>query len=126
MKSRKCTVQVKTQSELNNREHWRPVATRAKNQRGLTAMVVRAMVKPRPQVPCVVLLRRVAPGELDDDNLQGALKHVRDGVADALGVDDADKRVLWKYEQRRVSRRRKGALPGSEYAVEIEIIEARA
>lgn len=43
----------------------------------------------------VVLLTRVAPRELDSDNLQGALKHVRDGVADALGVDDRDERVTW-------------------------------
>jgi hypothetical protein len=125
MKQRNCTVQVRTQSEQNNRQHWRPVSKRAKQQRGVTVMVLRGMMRPRPQAPCVVLLRRVAPGELDDDNLQGALKHVRDGVADVLGIDDRDPRVLWKYDQRRVGRAGKGKLPGSEYAVEIEITEAR-
>lgn len=43
----------------------------------------------------VVLLTRVSPRNLDDDNLAGALKAVRDGVADALKVNDRDPRVVW-------------------------------
>lgn len=43
----------------------------------------------------VVRLVRVSPGELDDDNAVAAAKNVRDGVADALGVDDRDPRVVW-------------------------------
>lgn len=47
----------------------------------------------------VVVLTRIAPLLLDDDNLAGALKSIRDGVADALGVDDRDARVVWLTEQ---------------------------
>ena len=57
---------------------------------------------PRPALPCTVLLVRVAPSNgLDSDNLQGALKACRDGVAEWLGVDDRDPRVAWRYDQRR-------------------------
>jgi hypothetical protein len=38
---------------------------------------------------------------LDDDNAQGALKNVRDGIADALGVDDRTPLVEWRYDQTR-------------------------
>ena len=64
--------------------------------------------------PVVVRLTRVAPSNgLDDDNLRPALKSVRDGIADALGVDDRDPRVSWEYGQLRGRAR--------EYAVEVEI-----
>lgn len=61
----------------------------------------------------VVKLTRVAPRELDCDNLRGALKGCRDGVADWLCINDRDRRVRWEYDQR----------PGGvrEYAVQIEI-----
>lgn len=64
----------------------------------------------------VITLCRVAPSEgLDpDENLPGALKAIKDGVADGLGLsNDRDPRIRWKYDQRRG---RKG-----EYAVEIDI-----
>jgi hypothetical protein len=53
-----------------------------------------------------VTITRIAPCELDDDNLAGSAKAVRDGVADWLGVDDRTKRsgVVWKYEQARDGR----------------------
>lgn len=52
----------------------------------------------------VVTLCRTATSRsgqlLDDDNLRGALKGVRDAVAKRLGVDDGDvERVTFKYEQ---------------------------
>lgn len=52
----------------------------------------------------VVTLTRIAPGTLDDDNLRPAMKAVRDGVADALGVDDRDPAVHWQYAQHRGGR----------------------
>ena len=42
------------------------------------------------------------PFQLDDDNLSGSLKGVRDAVAAWLGVDDRDRtRVRYVYEQQR-------------------------
>lgn len=58
-------------------------------------------------------LTRIAPRELDGDNLQSSLKACRDGVADWLGVDDRDPRVTWSYAQRR------GA--PHYYAVEVQV-----
>lgn len=48
-----------------------------------------------------ITLTRIAPGELDDDNLIGGFKAVRDGVADWLGLNDRDKRLKWLYAQKR-------------------------
>jgi hypothetical protein len=36
---------------------------------------------------------------MDGDNSIGSLKAVRDGVADALGIDDGDPRLTWEYRQ---------------------------
>jgi hypothetical protein len=36
---------------------------------------------------------------MDSDNSIGSLKSVRDGVADALGIDDGDPRLTWEYRQ---------------------------
>jgi hypothetical protein len=50
----------------------------------------------------VVRLTRIGPRKLDSDNVAGACKATRDGVADWLGVDDGDEsRVRWVYAQER-------------------------
>lgn len=56
-----------------------------------------------PELPLVVTVTRVAPSRgLDPhDGLGASLKGVIDGIADALGVDDRDPRVIWRLEQRR-------------------------
>jgi hypothetical protein len=71
-----------------------------------------------------VTLTRYSPGVLDDDNLQRALSAVRDGVADALGVKDNDKRLSFRYAQEKVKRFTAGRVPASKYAVRIEIESA--
>lgn len=98
--SASATVPVRTVSETNQREHWAMRHHRRAVQRSLVRMVLGAGCT-RPAFPCVVTLTRIAPRSLDDDNLRGALKAVRDGVADWLGVDDADPRIEWRYDQRR-------------------------
>jgi hypothetical protein len=52
---------------------------------------------------------------LDDDNLAGACKSVRDGIADALMVDDRHPRVRWLTGQT------KAKLP----SVVVEVYEMR-
>lgn len=87
-------------SEANAREHWTASASRAAAQRA-TVVVALARVAPVP-VPCVVTIHRTGPGLLDTDNLQGAAKHVRDAVAQHLGVDDgACAPVTWVVTQER-------------------------
>ena len=64
-----------------------------------------------------VLITRIAPRELDSDNLTSSAKHVRDGIADALAIDDRDKRVEWDVDYE------KGA-PHT-YAARVRIWEVR-
>lgn len=95
-----ATIPVRTVSITNVREHWRKRADRARQQRA-TARLVLGNAGSRPELPVVVELTRVAPRPLDDDNLRGSLKSVRDGIAEWLDVDDADPRVRWAYAQRK-------------------------
>lgn len=99
------TLPVKTVSEPNARDGWAPKHRRSSGQRGIVALMLRPQVG-RLGLPVRVRLVRLSAGELDDDNLRGALKAVRDGVADALGLrDDRDPRVTaWDYDQERVPR----------------------
>lgn len=95
---------IKTVSEPNVRSSWHAKAARTKAHRGQVALVLRSKIRALG-LPVTVVLTRMSPGRLDDDNLRGALKAVRDGVADALGLrDDSDPRVSWAYTQTRVAR----------------------
>lgn len=47
----------------------------------------------------VISLVRFGPGTLDDDNLAGGFKPLRDAIAIELGIDDRDGRVRWEYGQ---------------------------
>ena len=74
-------------------------ASRARNQRtGVTAMCLSRFGQ-APAPPLVITITRIGPRELDGDNLQGACKHIRDGIADWLMVNDRDKRLRWEYAQ---------------------------
>lgn len=104
-----------TKSLTNVRMHWAAKHRLAKGQRTPVGLVMRTALAAHPaRLPLEVTLTRIAPRELDDDNLRGALKSVRDGVADALGLDDRDSRVVWAYGQRK-------GVP-KEQAVEIRLV----
>ncbi len=112
-------IQIPVRIESMNtsrREHWTARARRAKAQRQTAGWCLRLV--PRPDVPIVVKLTRVAPRMLDDDNAIGGMKHVRDAVAEWLMVDDGDPRITWEYAQR------KGE-PGT-YACLVEFISSTA
>jgi hypothetical protein len=106
------TMRLRTVSALNAREHWAVRAKRVKRERLATGLAL-LMVRGSPTLKArarghlagdgrlVVELTRLSRGELDDDNLRGALKSVRDEVARWLGVDDRDPRVTWAYGQER-------------------------
>lgn len=88
------TLPIHTVSEANRRDCWQVKARRTKKHRKTAAALV-----PRFGLPCIVTLVRVGVRSLDSDNLQGALKATRDGVADRLGVPDNDPRIEWRYGQ---------------------------
>lgn len=85
---------LRLESKANAHVHWRHLAEKAKTQRGAAKMAL-AQSRLEPGGRAIVRLVRISPRELDGDNLANALKAVRDGVADALGVDDRDPRVTW-------------------------------
>ena len=91
---------LRTVSESNRREHWARKAGRVSLHRGTARLFARSYCADIG-VPIIVQMARVAPRELDDDNLRGALKAIRDGIADAFGVKDNDPRIEWRYAQQR-------------------------
>jgi hypothetical protein len=91
-------------SESNCREHWRAKSKRTKGQRHYAKMTLLAILNmgqwQATQFPIIVTLTRIGKRMLDDDNLAGAFKATRDGIADALQVNDGDTaKVQWKYAQ---------------------------
>jgi len=114
---------IRIESEANLSGHWRGKAARVKMQRSITRTMVGQRLRDIGKRPgeilageqgCLVVLTRIAPRPLDDDNLARSLKAIRDGVADALGTDDSARSNLrWRYAQE------KG--PPKQYAVRIQI-----
>ncbi len=90
---------MKLVSEANTRGHTFAKAGRVAAARGSTTAVLRVMAGPVIAPPCRVVITRVFSCQLDSDNLTGSAKHVRDGVADWMGVDDRDPRVEWLVAQ---------------------------
>lgn len=99
---------MRTERGQNAREHWRDRARRVKDEKWSTAWSLVSVFGPRNPwpLPLIVTLTRGAPsGGLDDDNLVGSLKTVRDAVADWLGVDDKrSDLVRYRYAQERAKR----------------------
>jgi hypothetical protein len=106
------TVRIRT-SSLNEqrRQHWTIRRRRTADERFAVSATIGNRI--RGLLPCAVTLTRIGPKRLDDDNLAGALKAVRDAVADALGCDDADARLKFLYAQEKGD--------SQEYAVRIEV-----
>jgi hypothetical protein len=115
------TLPLRLKNPLNGSwGHWAPKARERREQRTTVGLVCSApLAEYRTGLAkayigrVVVTIERVAPRQLDDDNLRAACKAVRDGAADALEVDDREPRVEWRYEQSRGKPR--------EYAVRIVV-----
>lgn len=95
---------IQTVSEANQREHYMAKARRAKTQRMHTCLLLRHQlgrcVDALRDPPAIrITLTRLGVRKLDKDNLAGSLKHVQDGVADWLGIDDGSTRLTWDYAQ---------------------------
>lgn len=111
------TIPIRTISEANraSHEHWRSRQKRAKSQRGAVLAVLRSSFRSPPlDVPRAVRITRIASRKLDPGNLAASQKHVQDGVADWMGIDDGSPLVSWDYAQER------GA--PKEFAVRIEVV----
>ena len=84
-----------------SRQAMQAKASGTKAKRAMGAMFGREMVASVATRPAfsVVLLTRIAPRMLDSDNLEGAFKAVRDGIAEALGIDDRSPLVRYVVSQ---------------------------
>jgi hypothetical protein len=106
---------IRTISEANVREHWAAKAKRAKQQR-LTAYLMLARYRRMGQAKrLTITITRIGSRKLDSDNLARSAKATRDGIADALNVNDGAGNIEWRYAQE------KGR--PHEYAVRVEIEE---
>lgn len=108
---------MKLGAALNARVHWTRRAARAKRERAVVAVALRSQWLPDVETaspPTTCTLARIAPRMLDDDNLAGAFKSIRDEVAAFFGVDDGPRGpIAWRYEQRKGQPK--------QYAVEIRL-----
>ena len=88
-------------SRSNAREHW---TTRRRRDRAEEVAVRLAWAGAglggwHPPLPLTVVMVRLGGKPMDDDNLGGAFKALRDALAELLGVDDGDPRVRWRPRQ---------------------------
>lgn len=102
---RLVTIPLKTISEANasQREHWATKHKRHTAQHHAVRLSLRHAWGERLgdwDTPITILLTRIGPRKLDDDNLRGALKYTRDAVAAWFGLDDAHLLFTWDYAQR--------------------------
>lgn len=90
------SIPLKAPNTANLREHWSAKAKRAKAQRTKARLLCPHWTE-GPLV--VVTLTRVSTREADSDGVASSLKHVRDGIADRLRIDDGSPLIDWKYLQ---------------------------
>lgn len=132
-------VPVVLRNVANLREHWATKAKRAKAHRSAAYLAVRATNYVMRGLGCIILrskggysepqlregecvvvvLTRTYCGRgrrMDDDGAARAMKAVRDGVADAIGIDDGSERVTWLVDQAK----------GPEAGVRIEVYAKEA
>jgi len=107
------TLNVKTVSEANSREHWAAKHRRSKAQRALALAKTLEALNGAVITSATITITRIAPKALDDDNLSRSMKAIRDGIADAIKIDDGDSRVKYKYAQEPIGKH--------QYSVCIEI-----
>lgn len=119
---------LRTASEANQREHWRKRYNRQSVQKQSVQLEVGVRSAEFPELPVIVTMTRIAPRKLDDDNLVGSFKAVRDALATLLlpeltqgnqyapRGDDSDNRLTFRCDQRKGEPK--------QYAVEISIESA--
>lgn len=98
------TFPLVTCSEANTREHWTKSAKRHAIQKQITKVFLLGNKIPT-KLPVKITLCRLSPRTLDSDNLQMALKYIRDSIADYFipglqaGRADDNKGFSWNYAQ---------------------------
>ena len=126
------TIPLRTTNPLNGSTGNSRVAAAIRSRkraehRAVARMAVSAELKRTPGSGVftrnwiTVTLTRVSPGTMDTDGLAASFKGIRDGIADAIGIDDGDPRITFKYAQEKSKRFFAGRLPASKYCVRIRV-----
>jgi hypothetical protein len=97
------TLPLRLGGGLNDRSHWRVRHRKWKAEKDAVGFVLNTKGELPLVLPCTVTITRIAPSNgLDDDNLAGACKAVRDAVATWIGIDDRRSDVVaYRYAQER-------------------------
>ena len=93
----------------NARQHWGQKAKAVKDARHLAGLIVfaqletglreaRASVAGKDRIDVTITFYPPDNRRRDDDNMIAAFKSCRDGIADALGVDDRAFRPVYRFE----------------------------
>lgn len=91
---------IRTVSEANSREGWRARGKRkVAQQTEVQVEWLNKFGRRKVNLPCVVTLTRIGPKLLDDDNLVGSFKFIRDQVAKMIGVDDGSAHIRFVPKQ---------------------------
>lgn len=112
------TLPIRTVTESNANENWRMKHKRAQSQIHTTKLILRASGGTPPPAPLYVVMTRIAPCKMDSDNLVSSCKHIRDAVAEWLGIDDGDDRVTYQVQAERGRPK--------QYAVRVEIYKGES
>lgn len=93
----KLHIPIRLPSLLNLREHWSRTIKLKQLHKMATNLVL--STKDIPSPPLTVTITRLGPRRLDDDNLAGACKYIRDAIANKVGIDDGSSQYTWIYKQ---------------------------
>ena len=98
-------VPIRIQSESNLREHWTKKHKRQKKQKLVLRQYLMTLEK--PSLPVEITLVRIAPRQIDVDNMWSGVKIAIDTIADWLipghmpGIADGDRRLTFRVEQKK-------------------------
>lgn len=107
----------------NSPEHWTARHARVKKEKKILAlaMMESGNLNTLFYLPCTVVITRISPRRMDDDNFVASCKTVIDFFSNVIipglapGRADGSEFIVWKYNQ---ERRSKG-----EYALNIKIYQ---
>lgn len=114
------TIPLQTATETNTRQMWYVVSRGAKKAREVTCLALKGLHVEYPSLIKSAKFTRHGLRLVDDDNLPGTMKRVRDQVAawiagnntpDGKGDDSPTCGVAWSYDQ----------VKGKEYGVVVEL-----
>ena len=110
----RVTIEMGIKAETLNKSYYANRNVKAIQAKRQKEAAYRHVLEHRHKIQptTLITLTRIAPRPITDtDNLSGGMKHIRDGVAKCLRIDDGSPLVCWRYRQEQ----------GTEYRVRVVI-----